>query len=112
MVAGARTLMWCSRALRILAAPRSMATCASCPHACIFPGFLLLCSHSTASWNKQSKARERVVSQQRSAGPNLERQLAVPSSLQKSGIWRGAKPLLLPNTHEQTNGDRSVSVRA
>jgi len=82
-----------------------MATCASCPHACIFPGFLLLCSHSTASWNKQSKARERVVSQQRSAGPNLERQLAVPSSLQKSGIWRGAKPLLLPNTHEQTNGD-------
>jgi len=25
--------------------------------------------------------------------------------VQKSGIWRGAKPLLLPNTHEQTNGD-------
>ena len=73
-------MRWCSRALRILAAPRSMATCASCPHACIFPGFLLLCSHSTASWNKQSKARERVVSQPGSAVPNLERQLAVPSS--------------------------------
>jgi hypothetical protein len=29
-----------------------MATCASWPHACIFPGFLLLCSHSTASCDR------------------------------------------------------------
>lgn len=45
----ARTCRRCSRALSNLAAPSSMATWASWPHACILPGTLLLCSHSTIS---------------------------------------------------------------
>mmetsp|Transcript_35958 Transcript_35958/g.91910 ORF Transcript_35958/g.91910 Transcript_35958/m.91910 type:complete len:223 (+) Transcript_35958:470-1138(+) len=38
-----------SCSLRILAAPSSMAMCASCPHACMTPGFWLLYSTSLSS---------------------------------------------------------------
>ena len=47
-----QTFKRCSRLFKILAAPISIATCASCPQACILPATLLLCSHSTASCNK------------------------------------------------------------
>ena len=39
------------RSWRILAAPSSIAVCASWPQACIFRSSLLLCSHSTSSWS-------------------------------------------------------------